>query len=314
MLNPLTAFIPPMLASALGASETIDTYSNDGWVLEEKYDGHRLIVVVHEGGLVGAFSRQGKRRDEGKPGDLTPTLKQLLAKMAPGTYDGELYIPGHVSTDVTNMLLQDKLRLVLFDMLRVGTVSIMDRQLRERRTFLEAAFKLVKGQVLFASPQFPVSRGTLDGIWARGGEGVIAKRLAAIYQPNKRTKHWVKFKKLGAAQVTITGFTEGSLGPYSIIDAVDDHGVTVSVKALNDEWRASVLGPHLIGTRMVISYHEKHRSGSYREPRADHLLLASEQPERETLTHPTGKVVPFRKTQPSASSRKSTKQLGLLED
>ena len=100
------------------------------------------------------------------------------------------------------------------------------------------------------------------------------KKIAATYRPGKRVKEWIKFKCAGAAEVTITGFKAGSLGPHSIIVGVDAHGIEVQVKTLNDQWRAdfATSAAAQINRTLVISYQEKTREGRYRHPMADHLL------------------------------------------
>lgn len=254
-----------MLASALPEGRTIRDYTGDGWILEEKYDGHRLLLEVCNGTVI-ARSRAGNAR-------VLPThLRAQCEILAPGTYDGELYLPGGCSTDVTALDKQHLLHLVLFDMLTVGDQSAMHLPAVERRTLLDAA--CCDSATLYRSPQFAVSEKGLKAIWARGGEGAVIKKIDATYRKGKRVKEWIKFKCAGAAKVTITGFKAGSLGPHSVIIAQDAHCMEVQVKTLNDDWRANfaTTADAQIGRTLVISYQEKTRDGRYRHPMADHLL------------------------------------------
>lgn len=266
-------FIEPMLARALPDGQTIDDYASDDYILEEKYDGHRLIVRL-SAGEVFAFSRAAKTRV------LPPHLREALRLVAPGTYDGELYIPGHTSTDVTRVDRQHQLRLVLFDILNVDGAhgagrNTIDIPGHERRLLLEEAVSLIDHtDVVFAAPRCAVSDAGLQEIWDRGGEGAIIKRVNARYRPGKRVPEWIKFKKQQAATVRITGFKAGKYGPHSVICGTDSEGIEVQVKSRNDEWRHmfAVNPSAYIGRLLVISYQVRTRDGRYRHPMADHFL------------------------------------------
>jgi hypothetical protein len=258
--------IRPMLASGLKDGQSIEDFKN-GWILEEKFDGHRLIVQV--GPEITAWSRAGNIRT------LAKHIRASLQCVAPGIYDGELCIPGGTSTDVTAIDKQDESRLILFDMLAIGAVQITDKTYAERRTFLEAAFeKCEDDTALRISDQFAVSAQELQKIWDSGGEGAILKRTAAVYQPDYRSRDWVKFKQEQTAVLEIIGFVPGLLGPHSKIALRDTAGVEIQVKALNDEWRRVFALGHerFIGKKMRISYQEKTVKGKYRHPMADHIL------------------------------------------
>jgi len=272
--------------------KTIADYMNGCFILERKYDGHRF-EWMKQGDRILAWSRDGKPRNELE----LPQFRDLVKLFPDGHYDGELFVPGGVSTDVTATWNKHKLQLAIFDMLAIGADPhwIMARPGSERRELLLGAFEHVgrDNPWVYPAGQSPVTSEGLQAIWDGNeqeppGEGAVVKRTTTIYRPGKRTNDWVKFKRKGAAEVTIVGFLAGVIGPqnrhldsYSIICGIDDHGIATQVKSLNDEWRAmfareadqSINGVHpRIGTRMVISYTEKHRSGNYREPRADHLL------------------------------------------
>lgn len=262
-------FILPMLASALPEGQTIDHYAKPGWLLDEKVDGHRMIVHVSDQHTVMAYARSGI------PRVLPAHIWNALTVVAPGTYDGELYMPGGTSTDVTALKLQHKLKLVFFDMLKVGDESCMDRAASYRRELLEVACSKLKGDDVTVIRQFPVSQTALQAIWNQGGEGAVLKKIDATYQPGKRSPAWIKFKKQLAAIITITGFKKGLLGPHSVVCGIDESGIEVQCKTLNDEWRARFLregGEGYVGRRLVISYQQKTVDGRYRHPMFDHLL------------------------------------------
>lgn len=290
---PVNAFIPPpgfiepMKGRALPDDRTqhewIEHYSKlSGWVLEEKYDGHRLIVRINEKRHGIAWAASGLLRS------LPPHLHNHLQLLAPGTYDGELYIPGKTSTDVTALKLQHKLKIVLFDILEVYDAGVyrssMHMTFSNRRMLLErATSNLREGHKLLdvaITDQSVVSPDALDAIWARGGEGAMIKNVLSTYQPGKRIDGWLKFKRTLATETRIVGYESGRLGPYSRVKAVDKSGVVVSVKTLNDDWRRrfKTNPEHYIGKTLVISYlplaNDRTAKGKYRSPMFDHILEA----------------------------------------
>lgn len=261
--------VQPMLASALKEGQSLADFNAREWVMEEKYDGHRLIVRKSERTL-GAWSRQGNIRQ------LPPHLLRAVLCLPSGVYDGELIIPGGTSTDVTAKDKQAQARLVLFDMLAVGDElhPATDRSGLERRSLLLTAVHPGVPEVITVSRQMEPTMVNLRAIWEAGGEGAIVKRNTATYTPGRRSLHWVKFKKLEAAEVRVVGFEAGRLGPHAVILCEDAAGVPVKVKSLNDDWRAtfSLNASSFLGRRLVIAYQEKTRDGRYRHPMADHFL------------------------------------------
>lgn len=261
------AWIDPMLASALPEDLSIANYCDGAWILEEKYDGHRICLVITD--LVTAYSRQGNVKT------LPAHLREACKLLPKGTYDGELYIPGMHSTDVTALHLQQKLKIVLFDMLRVGSLSAMDKPSQYRRQLLETATEFLEGDAITVAPQFTVSAEGLQKIWDRGGEGAVIKK-SCTYRAGKRAKEWIKFKKEQIGRGRITGFKAGKEAgstEHSIIVAVDRAGIEVRMKSLNDEWRAAFAtrSHEVIGKTIVFNYQEKTRDGRYRHPMADHI-------------------------------------------
>ena len=265
-------FVDPMLARALSEKNTIADYYSDEWRLEEKWDGHRMIVAIrteNEQRYICAWSRAGRVRD------LPPhILTDLKNNMADGVFDAELVVPGGTSTDVTALHLQSQLKLMVFDIMYATNINCMNFGLYERRLALTQASLWSPDSSVLLTPQYEVSEVTLRRIWDHGGEGAIVKNVNSVYEVGKRSKSWIKFKKEQSAELEIIGFHEGLLGPHSMILLRDTNGVEISVKSLNDEWRADFAqnADSYIGDTCVISYQEKTRDGKYRHPMADHII------------------------------------------
>lgn len=285
MLDNLQSSMPSMpiqvmLASALPEGKTIESYMELNYIMEPKFDGHRRLIEVGftktehmKIPKVTAWSREGNI--VALPRHIQETL---LALMPAGRYDGEVYLPGGTGTDVKALHLQDQMKLAIFDALEVGDPlkPAMHLSWKDRRQVLELAMSGFGSQQehVHLALVMVVNKTTLENMWGAGLEGVIVKDIHAVYEPGKRTKSWIKFKQRNHAEVTITGFKKGLLGPHSIVVAQDKAGIEVQVKALNDSWRAAfALDPDsYIGMKMVIHYTIKTKAGKYQQPGADHLI------------------------------------------
>lgn len=274
-------FVPPMLGRALKEGESIKDYEKRlGWSLEVKYDGHRVIVHIDAKRIITLFSRDANVIND----RIGRHIFNLLSVLPAGTYDGELFIPGKTSTDVTRKDLMHRQQLALFDILKVyapqdkgrcdalGYRSATDLTLNSRRGLLSlAGSKLAPRSEVFIAPVFPVSETALNAIWNAGGEGVMLKLDSETYQSDRR--RWIKFKKEEVGRMTVTGYKAGKMGPHSVVVGVDQHGVVVQCKALDTAMRTAFdRNPDaFIGRVLVFGYQQKTSGQKYRHPRCDHF-------------------------------------------
>jgi len=119
--------IKPMLASAMRRG-TLSDYGTDEWVLEEKYDGHR--VLVHKAGDTATAWNRPRAGKDALPRQLAAPIVAALRHLPDGLYDGELVAPGGRSWDVAR-LDTDK-ALVLFDVLEVLGEPVTSKPLAQR--------------------------------------------------------------------------------------------------------------------------------------------------------------------------------------
>ena len=262
----VTNAVEPMLASAMTHASLAD-YCSDAWVMEPKIDGHRLLVSV-TGKTVFCYSRGGK------PRTVPPAMLAELATLPEGLYDGELHIPGGMSSDVTRTDRVADLRLALFDVLRAFGCDVMSSPGTKRRDILLAAVGTGRSLV-YVVPQLPVSKAGVEALWAQGEEGAVIKRTTAVYVPGRRSAEWIKVKKAGAAVCTIVGFEAGLCGPYSCVTLTED-GVdrpAFPVKSQNNlviaEFAANP--DAFLGRKLVVSFTERFPATQVmRHPMFDH--------------------------------------------
>ena len=280
--------IKPMLAVPVHKGNIRD-YSE--WAVEEKFDGHRLIVEVYQGG-VRAWTRP--RRHAGGDGKTMATyelplhLQEQLGRLPVGVYDGEL-LGGETSTDVRRTDLRETLCYVIFDVLQLWPEgSTMGLPYSERRALLEDIFPGIRllSHVSLAQSVNVTSEAEVVAfvtkIWMRGGEGGIIKRKAAFYQPGKRSLDFIKLKKLQTTVVTIVGFepTRGTTmnrGPFAIVVVEDAKGHRTTVKTRDDRElalfnTAGTGNPNhhpAIGRKLRIEFQDWTPKGGYRHPRWD---------------------------------------------
>jgi ATP-dependent DNA ligase len=292
------SFVRPMLASPW--PDRKDPFSLGAYVAEEKYDGIRIIYVKTEddGYLDGYFySRYGNVKS------CPRHIGKALEGMPVGVFDGELYVPGKRSYGAADKANEAELMLVLFDVLEVNGLKTLDLPWTDRRALLEeTARQLQFGVDTFPvgiSQVFPVSdetsaRQIAADIMARDGEGIILKRTASRYLPNKRAKDWIKIKGCKHALLEVVGFKAGrgekiNRGPYATVILEDADGNQTTVKTKNDYELAKFeseapsfiesdfeLVPSnqntqhpAIGRKLWIEYQERTPDGLYRHPMWD---------------------------------------------
>jgi ATP-dependent DNA ligase len=270
--------VKPMLASAMTKHRFADFIGNQAWCLEEKFDGHR-VLVRKVGPAIDAWSRPRSGK-EALRRELPAPVVAAFRTLPDGVYDGELVTDGGRSWDVAR--LDTAKRFVIFDVIEMLGQKVGARPYTERREYLSLALahytEQTGGDVLTIPTSEPVTEEAVAEIWARGGEGAILKRVASTYQPGKRSDDWLKVKRSGSAVVTITGYEAGKCGPYSkvAVRTAEGHETTVKTKD-NATLAAIAANPQaFIGRRLVISYTEHTDSGKFRHHVWDHLAGAGE--------------------------------------
>ncbi len=209
---PLTPPFSPMLAKL-----TPDIPEGDGWLYEPKWDGFRCIVF-RDGEEIELASRNERPFTRYFPELLQP-LRDALPERC--VVDGEIAVPAaddrgldfdallqriHPAVSRINRLAAETpASFVAFDLLADGDQSLLDRSLAERHEALTKALR--PGPSVYLCPSttdVEVARRWFVDFEGAGLDGVVAKRLADPYTPNKRTM--VKVKHSRTADCVVAGY------------------------------------------------------------------------------------------------------------
>lgn len=236
------------------------TYLNDPMYLwEKKYDGSRYIIQRDDEGKVHLTSRTISVKTK-KPVVKTKNLFGYLYEDHPElkgfVIDGEVIamdngkvVNGNGSSIVNKIMLSKpekaKQRLsswefeigfVAYDILYFNWVDVQNKNLMERKRLLEDAlilfdnafkFKYSKKMILSEIEVNP-KQTYLDSVLEAGFEGIMLKHIASKYQQDKRSKDWIKVKKLITEDWIIiggkkwTGKYSDTLGSLIIGQYMDD--------------------------------------------------------------------------------------------
>jgi ATP-dependent DNA ligase len=214
---PVNPPVKPMLAKPAAALPT-----GDGWFYEPKWDGFRCIVF-RDGDEVELGSRNERPLTRYFP-DVVEAVKAHMPERC--VIDGEIVVrsgePGHQRLDwdvlaqrihpadsrVRRLAEETPAEIVAFDLLADGDEDLMPQPFAERRERLERLFaSMDDGTALH------LTRTTRDADLASrwfeqfegaGLDGVVAKPLAASYQPGKRVM--LKVKHHREADVVVIGY------------------------------------------------------------------------------------------------------------
>lgn len=201
----------PMLATPSPEPGRLPTGAD--WVFEVKWDGIRVLADASDGDLR-LLSRTGR--------PVTAAFPELacLAELPDVLLDGEV-----VALDDTGRpsfpALQERIHVrdpararrlartrpvsyVVFDVLRLYGVDLTGRPLAERRATLER-LPLPDGPVQL-SPLYEDGPALLAATREQGLEGVVAKRRTSVYEPGRRSPHWVKVPHRSSRTVVVGGW------------------------------------------------------------------------------------------------------------
>lgn len=175
---------------------------SERWRYEVKWDGYRALVEIHDGALVGLWSRRGRNMASEYP-QLRPLPRALAG--ASLVLDAELVgLAADGRPRFQRMQLGENVALLLFDVLRIGVELVVGETYDARRRRLEA-LGIAEGRWRTVDV-FDDGSALLRATEEQGLEGVIAKRRDSRYECGKRTGAWVKHKHRRRAVFIVGGW------------------------------------------------------------------------------------------------------------
>jgi ATP-dependent DNA ligase len=256
-MGPKTQILP----KELGSYE-----KRGGWVVEEKNDGHWCAVRTDAQGVVTqVIGRSGKSFEnsnvEGILGMRTHLPNTVLV--------GEL----EAGTEAA-LMRHDRLgyrRVHLFDVVELLGLTTTDLPYEKRRELLEMAHRKSTDGVFLS--RFKVTRRATEGFIAfynkvieEGGEGLVLKKLGALYKPHgasQKTESWVKVKALRYVDYVVVGIGKSSGGSDNIQVGLFVEGTLQRVCGIKQP-PAHLKLDQLVGKVIECRGAEVHQSGALR--------------------------------------------------
>lgn len=189
-------FRAPMLATL---AEPADV--GDGWLIERKFDGIRL-VVARDGDDVALWTRNRNRRDGSFPELVSAVREQPVDRFVA---DGEV-VAFEGGRDSFAALHGGGGVLFLFDLVHLDGHDLDDVPLGDRRRLLEHAV-VFDERIRFSPGLEGDATALLAEACAQGWEGLVAKRAGGRYV-HGRSRDWLKLKCVRRQELVIGGFTD----------------------------------------------------------------------------------------------------------
>ena len=175
--------------------DDIEKYLQSGyWLMEQKLDGIRCIVVLDNFGTATFHSHSGEQLKVRKT--ETEALSHCFTNVPADTvFDGELMANGS---------------LWLFDVMRIGSQDVRHFDVINRRQYLDTMRPLFGDgvNVVYQASDETEKRALWADVQMRGFEGVVLKYTGGTYEPGVRTKTVLKCKITRTIDVVVIGRNE----------------------------------------------------------------------------------------------------------
>lgn len=231
---PVNPPVLPMLAKRVD-----DLPAAGAWIFEPKWDGFRALIFRDRDEIL-LQSRDEKPLNRYFPELLEPLLKQLPPRCV---LDGEIVIANNGALDfdalqlrlhpaasrVRRLAAETPSSVVLFDALCEGDRDLRNEPLQVRRQLLESMLSAAKPPIHLtpATHQRDIAADWFRRFEGAGLDGVIAKPVDGVYEPDKRVM--LKIKHERDCDCVVAGFRwhkegEGSSVGSLLLGLYDDAG------------------------------------------------------------------------------------------
>ncbi len=212
MRLPVMPPLPPMLAKA------VNEIPAGSMSYEPKWDGFRSILF-RDGEEVEIGSRKERPMTRYFP-ELVEAIRANLPERC--VIDGEIIVIGATGDRLDFEVLQHRIhpaasrvkllsgltpaRIVAFDLLALGDTDYTGRPFSERRTVLEDALSSSRAPIHLTPATTERAEATrwFHQFEGAGLDGVVAKPLDSVYQPDKRVMFKVKHER--TADCVVAGY------------------------------------------------------------------------------------------------------------
>ncbi|TSB45657.1 DNA ligase D [Alkalicoccobacillus porphyridii] len=292
--------VSPMLMTL---THSLPTTSD--WLYEPKYDGFRCLVTWSKDNVL-LQSRRGKDLSASFP-EIVDWLKRHPPKHSV-VLDTELVcLSSELHSRFSKVQKRSRLKkqatieyyaeqfpcqLMVFDLLLSDRTKLTELPLSERKKKLADFFQHIHLYSHTSSPLQLINvyqeiDPLLKELYFQQGEGIVAKRKSSLWQPDVRTKQWLKWKLKRPSKVLLRDYdhTNGYFTGYvykenELIEVVSvSHGFSTEQrtalidlfkkngkKKTNDHWQ---LPASICAEVASIGFHD----GKLREPEFSHFLL-----------------------------------------
>ena len=215
----------PMLAKRVAAIP-----GGDGWLFEPKWDGFRALIF-RDGAEILIQSRDQKSLNRYFPELLEPLQATLPARCV---VDAEIVIArgGRLDFDALQLRVhpaasrvkllaeQTPASVVCFDLLCEGERDLMSEPFSARRARLEAVLAEARAPIHLTPATYDTVTATdwFKRFEGAGLDGVMAKPLAGVYEPNKRATLKVKHER--DCDCVVAGFRWYKKGERSAVGSL----------------------------------------------------------------------------------------------
>ena len=197
-----------------------EPFDKPDWIYELKLDGCRCIAYLDENGTV----LRNKRNMELLP--RFPELNRIHRQVKQRcVLDGELVVMVNGVPDFYELqkrtLLTSRVKIelgagrlpasfVTYDCLQCGDRELLSVPLLSRKEILTG--NVAEEERLAVSRYIPEKGMQLFQMTVEKElEGVVAKKASSLYYPGKRTKDWIKFKRMADKDFIICGYGQGNM-------------------------------------------------------------------------------------------------------
>jgi ATP-dependent DNA ligase len=275
----------PMRAKRVG-----ELPRSGAWIFEPKWDGFRALVFRDRDEIL-VQSRDEKSLNRYFPELLTPLRSQLPARCV---LDGEIVVANdgtldfdalqlriHPAESRVNLLAKEiPASIVFFDILSEGDRDLRAAAFQDRRSILETLLSSAAPPIHLTPATYETN---LAADWFRrfegaGLDGVVAKPVTGIYEPNKRVM--LKIKHERECDCVVGGFRWHKKGARTMVGSLllglfDDSGMLqhVGVCASFTEKKRRELVEFLAPYREnALAHHPWKRWAEQESGEADHRM------------------------------------------